>query len=82
MCALVAKTYPDKVVRWCTDGEFLAIFLHPVFQRAACSTFQTQTCILKAKFHYDILVPDRPEAGRRQVRSWSQTCSELEFGLS
>jgi len=20
--------------------------------------------------------------GRRQVRSWSQTCSELEFGLS
>jgi len=21
-------------------------------------------------------------SGRRQVRSWSQTCSELEFGLS
>ena len=21
----------DKVVRWCPDGEFLAIFLHPVF---------------------------------------------------
>jgi len=29
--ALVEKIYPDKVVRWCTDSEFLAIFLHPVF---------------------------------------------------
>ena len=29
--ALVAKIQPDKVVRWCADGEFLAIFLHPVF---------------------------------------------------
>jgi len=25
--ALVAKTQPDKVVRWCPNGEFL----HPVF---------------------------------------------------
>jgi len=37
---------PDKVVRWHPDGEFLAIFLRPVFQRAACSTFQT--CILNS----------------------------------
>ena len=22
---------PDKVVRWCPDGKFLTIFLHPVF---------------------------------------------------
>jgi len=35
----------------------------------------------EAKFHYAIwsqtgpkLVADRPEAGRRQVRGWSQTC--------
>ena len=28
--ALVAKTQPNKVVRWCPDGEFLAIFC-PVF---------------------------------------------------
>jgi len=28
----------------------------------------------EAKFHYVILVADRSETGRRQVRSWSQTC--------
>jgi len=28
---LVAKIYPDKVVWWCPDGKFLAIFLHPAF---------------------------------------------------
>jgi len=26
ICALVAKILSDKVVRWCPDGEFLAIF--------------------------------------------------------
>jgi len=31
MHALVAKTEPDKVVRWCTDGDFL----RPVFS-ASC----------------------------------------------
>jgi len=36
--------------------------------------------VVKAKFHYAILVADRSEAGRRQVRSWSQTFSELKFG--
>jgi len=29
--ALVAKIWSDKVVRWCADGEFLAIFLRPAF---------------------------------------------------
>jgi len=24
--ALVVKIQPDKVVRWCTDGKFLAVF--------------------------------------------------------
>ena len=47
---------------------------------------------LKAKFHYAILVADLFAVGlsqillrypgRKQVQSWSQTCSELEFGLS
>ena len=46
LCALVAKTSPDKVVRWCPDGEFLAILYILYFQRAACSTFQT--CILNS----------------------------------
>jgi len=32
-------------VRWCPDGEFLAIFWFLHFQRAVCSTFQT--CILQ-----------------------------------
>ena len=28
--ASVAKIQPDKVVRWCRDGDFLATFLRPV----------------------------------------------------
>jgi len=40
--ALVEKIQPDKVVRWCRDDDFL----RPVFQRAACSRFQT--CILNS----------------------------------
>jgi len=39
MHALVAKVQPDKVVRWCPDGEFWRFFASCVFQRAACSTF-------------------------------------------
>jgi len=46
ICALVAKIQPDKVVRWCPDGDFLATFCVLYFQRAACSTFQT--CILNS----------------------------------
>jgi len=42
--ALVAKIQPDKVVRWCRNGNFLSIFCILYFQRAACSMFQT--CIL------------------------------------
>jgi len=33
---------------------------------------------LKAKFHYAIW----SQTGSKQVQSWSQTCSELKFGLS
>ena len=44
--ALIAKIQPNKFVRWCADGEFLASFLVLHFQRAACSTFQT--CILNS----------------------------------
>ena len=29
--ALVAKTQPNKVVRWCPDGDFFASFLRPAF---------------------------------------------------
>jgi len=46
MDALVAKIQLDKVVRWCSDGEHLAIFCVLYFLRAACSTFQT--CILNS----------------------------------
>jgi len=46
--ALIAKISSDKVVRWCPDGSFLAIFWVLHFQRATCSTFQT--CILNS--HY------------------------------
>jgi len=44
--ALVAKIQPNKVVRWCRDGDFLRDFCVLYFQRAACSTFQT--CILNS----------------------------------
>jgi len=44
MHALVAKIQPDKVVRWCPDGEYLHHFCMLYFQRAACNTLQT--CIL------------------------------------
>jgi len=40
----VAKIQPNKVVRWCPDGNFLRHFCTLYLQRAACSTFQT--CIL------------------------------------
>ena len=40
--ASASKMQPDKVVRWCQNGDFL----RPVFQRAACSRFQT--CILNS----------------------------------
>jgi len=39
--ALDVQMQPDKFVRWCPDGEFLAIFCVLYFQRSACSTFQT-----------------------------------------
>jgi len=40
--ASAAKIQPDKVVRWCQNGDFCVMY----FQRAACSTFQT--CILNS----------------------------------
>jgi len=43
---LVVKIWPDKVVQWCPDSKFLAIFCVLHFQSAACSTFQT--CILNS----------------------------------
>jgi len=44
--ALAAKILPDKVVRWCPDGDFWRLFWVLHLQRAACSTFQT--CILNS----------------------------------
>jgi len=44
--ALVATISSDKIVRWCTDGAFFAIFWVLHFLRATCSTFQT--CILNS----------------------------------
>ena len=44
--ALIVKISSDKVVRWCPDVAFLAIFWVLHFQRATCSTFQT--CLLNS----------------------------------
>jgi len=46
MHALFAKIWPNKVVRWCRNGAFLAILWVLHFQRSTCSTFQT--CILNS----------------------------------
>ena len=46
MHALFAKIQPDKVVRWCPDGDFWRLFCVPYLQRAPCRTFQT--CILNS----------------------------------
>ena len=40
--ALAANIQPDKVVRWCQNGDFCVLYL----QRATCSTFQA--CILNS----------------------------------
>ena len=42
---LVVKIQPNKVVRWCTDGDFLASFCVLYFQRATCSK---KSCILNS----------------------------------
>ena len=44
--ALVAKIWPDIVVRWCPDGDFWRLFCVLYLQRATCNTFQT--CILNS----------------------------------
>jgi len=48
--ALVAKIQPDKVVRWCLDGDFLRRFC--VLQQASCSTFLT--CILNSHYGHTV----------------------------
>ena len=50
--------------------------------KTSCKVWLSNVAAVKATFRYTILVADTFEAGRKQVRSWSQTCSELEFGLS
>jgi len=43
---LSCEDIPDKVVRWCPDGDFWPLFRVLYFQGAACSRFQT--CILNS----------------------------------
>jgi len=40
MCALVAKIQPEKVVRRCADGEFLAIFASCIFSEPRAARFR------------------------------------------
>jgi len=37
--ALVAKIQPDKVVRWCPGGKFLAIFVSCIFSESRAAHF-------------------------------------------
>ena len=45
--ALIAKIYPNEVVRWCADGDFCVLY----FKRAACGTFQTRILICSEAHH-------------------------------
>jgi len=40
ICALVAKIQPNKVVPWCSDGDFWRLSVL-CFKRVACSSLQT-----------------------------------------
>ena len=51
----------------------LRIEWHVTSERAVCVC----VCVCVANGQIPLRYP-----GRRQVRGWSQTCSELEFGLS
>jgi len=62
--ALVAKIQPDKVVRCCPDGKFLAIFRVLYFQRAARSTFQT--CILNSHLDHTMTAKIRREKKKKK----------------
>jgi len=38
--ALVVNIQPNKVVRWCTDGEFLAFFASCIFSELRAADFR------------------------------------------
>jgi len=40
MCALVAKIWPDKVVRLCLDGDLLAIFASCIYSEPCAARFR------------------------------------------
>jgi len=87
--ALVAKYSAtiDKVVRWCPDGEFLAIFCVVYFQQAACSTFQT--CILNSHYGHtmcggvvDTQFPtDENRRGKKKKKKKEETTGRKYYGL-
>ena len=51
----------------------IPVWCVPYLQRQKASVIASPllTCLLKAKFHYAILVADRSEAGRRPAVSWN-----------
>ena len=40
ICGLVAKIYPDKVVRWCPDGDFWRLFCVLCFSEPRATGFR------------------------------------------
>ena len=49
---LSCEDIPDKVVRWCADGDFLRNFCVPYFKRAACSTFSDLHSKFSLRLHH------------------------------
>jgi len=70
-------------VRVCSHSQRLYISVAVVVNTTARGkiwawVFSHSSQNVKAKFHYAIW----SQTGSKQVRSWSQTCSELKYGLS
>ena len=69
--------------QYCTTQKITTLHVQPKTQirrkgKTVIIGFETRLRIIYAESQ----IPLRSPSGRRHVRSWSQTCSELEFGLS
>ena len=87
---LVAKIQPDEVVRWCADGEFLAIFLRPVFSASRVQHISDMHSKFTPRPHHvlnlvDIKAPtaeNRQGKEERRRKKKEETTAAKHDGLS
>jgi len=78
--ASVAKIQPDKVVRWCTDDEFL----HPVFSASRVQHISDLHSKFALRPHYEWKYGRHPSAtaeNRRGKKKKEETTVEKYNGL-